>query len=819
MTRIGTFGSAFLAWLLGIATMFVALGPRLAEASPEKKELIIWGLALTPDTKGQEAVIREFERRNPDLSVRILSMGAGRMNPQKLMTSIVGNVAPDVINQDRFSTGDWASRGAFLPLDDLMARDAGKDPDCPKPQDYYPAAWQEAKYDGKVYAIPTGADDRILYYNKALFRENAAALKAAGLDAERPPRTWSEVLAYSKILTKRNPDGTLARAGWLPNFGNTWLYMFAFQMNASFMSADNRTCTMYTPAAEKALQFMVDGYDLLGGYEKAKAFETGFQGGENDAFLIGKVAMKVDGDWILKDLIRYGPRLDLGVAPPPVPDDRFYKRGDFKDEKETFITWVGGFSLAIPRGACNVEGAWRFIKFATSVEGRILEHRAQREWERSRGRDYVPRMSASIPANAVILKEFKPSVPKFAAALKQHVDMAPFGKTRPPTFVGQRLWDEHVRAMENATLGRMSPKVALLQGQAVVQRELDVFYAKEKLPIVDLRIPVAIFVGLAVLGAALLYLGYRKLRLGKLARQEARWAYLFLSPWLIGFFVFTLGPMLASLFFSFTRYDVLSEPRWFGTQNYQDLFTSDWPNVSKSFGNVLYLAAYGVPIGVLTGLAIAMLLNSAVRGMRYYRTLFYLPAIVPTVASAVLWIWVLTPDANKGLLNSAWQATLTQWMNLPPPGWLNAEAWAKNSLIMMGLWGAGSGMVLWLAGLKGIPNTLYEAASIDGASPKQQFFAVTLPQLSPIIFFNTVMGFIGSLQEFDRVYIMKPAEGSVGPGDSLLVPIYHLFSNAFSYFKMGYASALAWLMFGVILVLTLIQFKLAPKWVHYEVDK
>ena len=145
-------------------------------------------------------------------------------------------------------------------------------------------------------------------------------------------------------------------------------------------------------------------------------------------------------------------------------------------------------------------------------------------------------------------------------------------------------------------------------------------------------------------------------------------------------------------------------------------------------------------------------------------------------------------------------------------------SWTKPSLIIIGLWGAGSGMILWLAGLKGVPSTLYEAAEIDGASPMQQFFKVTLPQLSPLIFFTSVMGFIAALQTFDQVYIITGGENA-GPSDSLLMPVYHLFTNGFTYFRMGYASALAWLLFAVILLITLIQFKLAPKWVHYEVEK
>jgi multiple sugar transport system permease protein len=781
--------------------------------------LVVWGVSVGPETKGQDAVIREFSRRNPEINVRILSMGAGRMDPQKLMTSIVGNVAPDVINQDRFTISDWASRGAFRSLDDLIDRDKA-DPLAPKKDQYYPAPWNEATYQGKVYAIPTSADNRILYWNRGVFKQKAAELRAAGLDPERPPKTWSELLAYSKVLTEINPDGTLKRAGFMPNFGNSWLYMYAFMNNASFMSPDGRRCTLDTPEAEEALAFMVKGYDVVGGYEKAKAFESGFLGKENDAFIIGKVAMKIDGDWILNDLSRYAPQIDLGVAPPPVPDDRYNKVGRFKNEKDTFITWFGGFSLAVPKGARNVEDGWKYIKFATSTEGRMIEYKAQKEWEQRRGRTFIPRLMGSREANEEAFKRFKPADKKFAAAIGMHIALAPYGRIRPATFVGQTLWSEHARAMEAACYKKATPKEALVAGQTAVQRDLDAFFDKEKHPVMDLGIPAKIGLGVIISSLAGFAFWFSRQRLGRLERAEARWAYAFIAPWIIGFMLLTIGPMLASLFFSFTQYDVLNEARWVGGQNYQEMFGSDRANVMKALGNAGYLAFFGVPLGLITGLAVATLLNTASRGMRVYRTIFYLPAIVPGTAAAVLWTWVLTPDANKGLINSIWQQTITKWIAAPPPAWLQSADWAKDALILMGVWGAGSGMILWLAGLKGVPTSLYEASALDGANSTKQFWTVTFPQLSPIIFFNTVMGFIGAMQEFDRMYIMKPsAEGMVGPDDSMLTPVFHLFRNGFAFFKMGYASSLAWLIFAIILVLTFTQFKLAPRWVHYEVDK
>lgn len=799
----------------------VLLGALLggAASAQTRQDVVVWGVNIGPDQKGEAAVVRVFEQRNPDLRIRLTNMGAGGMNPQKLLTSIVGNVAPDVVAQDRFTISDWAAKNAFRPLDDLVERDKA-DPLAPHKEDYYPAPWSEATYQGHLYGIPTSSDDRILYYNRGIFKKRAADLRAAGLDPDRPPRTWSEILAYSKVLTEKNRDGTLKVAGYMPNYGNTWLYLYAFQNNASFMSADGRTCTLDSPAAEEALQFMVDGYKIIGGYENAKSFESGFLGKENDPFLTGKVAMKTDGDWILADLSRYGTNVDIGVGPAPVPDDRFNHTGRFAHEKETFITWMGGFALGIPRGARNVEGAWRYIKFYTSYEGRMIQMRAQRDADRLRGRQYIPRQIAQMKANQAASVEFRPADKKFADAVDMHTKMAPFGKIRPPTFVGQLLWNEHVRAIETACLGNATPKDALLTSQRTVQRELDAYFEKDKYPVINLdlvkNVGITLMLGIVV-GYAVWVLRQKQ---GRLARHETLWAYLFLAPWILGFLVFTAGPMLASLFFSFTQYDVLNEARYIGVKNFHDLANSDWPLVSKAFGNALYLAIVGVPLGSMTGLAVAMLLNASVRGMRYYRTMFYMPAIVPGVASAILWTWVLSSDSNKGLINAFLKQTIGQWLGVSPPGWLQSADWAKPALILMGVWGAGSGMILWLAGLKGISATLYEAASIDGASPKAQFFRITLPQLSPIIFFNLVMGFIGSLQEFERIYVMKPAsDGSVGPDDSMLTPVFHLFRNGFEYFKMGYASALAWAIFLLILVLTGTQWWLSKKWVHYEVQK
>ena len=786
-----------------LALMLLGLALLLGGCSrpqPAKVRLVVWGMESGEETQGQDAAVAEFMRRHPHLQVSMLSMGAGEMNPQKLMTAIAGAVPPDLVRQDRFTIGDWASRDAFRPLDDLIRRDGIK------PTDFYPACWAEAVYRGRTYAIPHGTDDRALYYNRELFRR-------AGLDPNRPPRTWEQLIEYATRLTHRRRDGSYQQIGFIPNYGNSWLYLYSWQQGGGFMSPDGRTCTLANPRTTKALAWMVSVYDRLGGAEPISAFTSTFQGNELDPFLIGKVAMKTDGNWVLNSIARYRPRLDFAVAPAPVPSERLAGRPPF-DREPAFITWSGGFSFAIPRGARHVEEAWAFVKWMTSVEGNLVAARAQAAYNRKIGRYYVPTMTAHIPSDEAVFAAFGPRDPKFRDALRTFMDLMRVSKFRPVTFVGQRLWDEHVRAFEQAIYHKQAAAAALAASQATVQRELDKVFARGRYPLLNWWWP--ILAGLLFV-AAVLYLLVRKIRqagpVGRLLRKEAVAGYLFAAPWMVGFLLFTLGPILVSVVLSLCDYDVLHPARFVGLENYRSILGSDWPYVSKALYNAAYLALLGIPLGMATGLAIAMLLNAKVLGMTWYRTLYYLPAIVPTVASAVLWLWVLNPY-DYGLINSFWKATLTAWWAIPPPTWLASEQWAKPALVIMGLWGAGSGMIIWLAGLQEVPQHLYEAAEIDGATAWHKFRHVTLPMLSPTIFFNLIMGTIGALQTFEGIYVMT--NGAGGPVDATMVPVLYLFNNAFRFFKMGFASALAWLLFWIVLVLTLAQIKLAPRWVHYE---
>lgn len=295
----------------------------------------------------------------------------------------------------------------------------------------------------------------------------------------------------------------------------------------------------------------------------------------------------------------------------------------------------------------------------------------------------------------------------------------------------------------------------------------------------------------------------KRRRIGKLALQEYIAGYVFALPWFIGFIAFVAGPLIYSLWLSLTRYEVLTPPTFIGLSNYRDLLSDElfW----KSLSNTLYMVIVGVPAEILIALAIALLLNNDVKGIAWYRAIYYLPAIVPVVASSVLWMWIF--NANYGFLN-----TVLGSLGLGKPNWLMDPRLSKVAIIIMNTWAAGANMIIFLAGLKGIPEQLYEAARIDGANWWQCFWKITLPLLSPTTFFMVIMGIIGAFQIFTQAYIMT--EG--GPLDSTLFYVYYLFNNAFAYFKMGYASAMAWILFIIILIITLLQWRLAPRWVHYE---
>lgn len=287
-------------------------------------------------------------------------------------------------------------------------------------------------------------------------------------------------------------------------------------------------------------------------------------------------------------------------------------------------------------------------------------------------------------------------------------------------------------------------------------------------------------------------------------RRDTIEGYLFILPVVLGLIIFTFGPMIVSLYFSFTDYPILKSPEWVGLKNFIKMFTGEkyyWQSVKVT----VEYAMLSVPLGIIGAFILALFLNQKIKGIAFFRTAFYMPVIVPTVASAVLWGWML--NADYGLINA-----ILKTLHLPTSRWLADPSSALPSMVLMSLWGIGGGMIIYLAGLQGIPEELYEAGKIDGANGNQLFWKITLPLMTPTIFFNVVMGLIGALQIFTESFLLTAG----GPLHSTYFYGLMVYERAFKYFQMGMASAMSWVLGIVIMILTLLVFKSSALWVFYD---
>ena len=299
--------------------------------------------------------------------------------------------------------------------------------------------------------------------------------------------------------------------------------------------------------------------------------------------------------------------------------------------------------------------------------------------------------------------------------------------------------------------------------------------------------------------------------LSVVSRRKLITGILFISPWIIGFLAFTLYPMVASLYYSFTEFHIKTAPQWIGFANYSELVSDKlfW----TSLLNTLYLVVIGVPLTLLLSFICAVLLNLKVHGQSIYRVIYFLPSIVPTVASALLWIWILNP--SSGIIN-----TFLGQIGITGPNWFRDPNWSKPALIMMGLWGMGGTIVIYLSGLQDVPESLLEAAEIDGATWLRRLWHITIPMVSPITLFNLIIGVINTFQYFAQAYVfgtaVNTANTSLGaPLNSTLFYSIYLFQNGFTYLRMGYASAMAWILFIIIMICTLLLLRTSGRWAHY----
>lgn len=761
-----------------------------------------WPGALGNETL--RAALDAFERRHPEyrvVSSSEIAREAGT-DPTRFLLSVAGDVPPDLILFADFAVAEMAHIGAFTDLTPFVETDRNL-PGGIHEENYFSAPWNSAKHQGELYAIATGFDTRAMFYNvdpliraDYVYRANDAEVRTGASRAgdARPPKTWEEICrkrlhargrvspegtvtlrslvrrpgvneaepegaamdlaaagvrdgdvavlvargevfrgrilevagerefrfdlsrelppsfqavpgvfcggecevkvfdqdGYAVRLTRFDPEtGRLTSLGFLPLYGNSWLYLFGWLNGAEFMADEGRKCNLDSVEVIGALQWLVDCYDVVGGVEEANVFLSSAQSGAAlDPFVAGKVAIRIDGNWAIPFLLTYAHDLHFEVAEPPLPEK-------LREAGVPSLSWSGSWTYAIPSSSDEKQGAWKLLRWLMSMEALQMMARHDESFARAQGRTYVPPLSPDKRAlqwyRAEYLGPDTDLPPKIVKAYNLFADLLPRSKFRPSTPAGQRLWTEHVRATEKALNHSATPYEALNYGKRQVQGALTQAFHPPTGP-------------------------------------EINWR-----------------------------------------------------------------------------LSIAMLLNTKVRGLHIYRTIYYLPAIVPAVAGFILWMWIFSP--SSGLIN---QALILLGVD-HPPNWLQDPAWSKPALIIMGLWGVGGGMIIWLAGLKDIPESLYEAAAIDGANRRQRFLTITIPMLSPYILFNLIMGLIGVFQIFEAAFIMTGG----GPAESTKFYAYKLFNEAFRFLNMGAASAMPWILFVIVLSITLVQLWLSKKWVYY----
>jgi multiple sugar transport system permease protein len=555
---------------------------------------------------------------------------------------------------------------------------------------------------------------------------------------------------------------------------------------------NNPTRILYDdPRWIKAIQFQADMMN------KWRVMPTQLDyAGENtnavDLFVQGRLAMHLSGIWDSPNF-RVITDFDWDVVQFP------------RSETGGRAWATGGSGYGITRDSRHPAEAFEFVKYIAGLPGESVLA--------ANGRAQPALMSL---AHSPIWNDNGKPLHK-----GETVNDAPrFAVYSPFTMAWPSAKQEIYSELDRVWAGDESAADAIAKSVPRAQRLLDDYRRRPNYP--PLSWPwafAAIGALVAVLVAIIMAAAKRELgpRPTRARKRETLAGYLAIAPWAVGFLVFTAGPLVVSIVMAFCQWDVIGPARWAGLDNFRTMAHGD-PLLPVALVNTLFYTVFSVPLGVVGALAVAMLLNTGIRGLRGFRTLYYLPAVTSAVAASVLWKWIFNPD--YGMLNAMVDRLhllpLLHALGLTNPKtgqmmWLVDENMAKPSLILMSLWGVGAGMIIFLAGLQGVPQALYEAADIDGAGAISKFRNVTLPMLTPTIFFTLIMGVIGSFQVFTQALIMTDG----GPHNSTLFYVLYLYRAAFQDLRMGYASALAWLLFVIILAVTLVQFRFS-RWVYYE---
>jgi multiple sugar transport system permease protein len=793
---------------LWVLVLFGCLVPGLGRAEPINLRFTVWDGDESLSVLKQ--VAKDFEAAHPGINVQVESVFYNDYFT-KLLAQYAAHVAPDVAMMDPADFEKYAQRGAFLPLEPLFGAVPGFDI-----KQYYAPIVKAHMWQGKLYVLPRDiAPEGLVYYNKKAFDEAGVPYPDGSWTwdfQERPELKEKDFLWVLHQLTKKDENGRVTRYGitmWDPH---GLLDLFFFSQGGRYTdNGENPTKVNFnSDASLKAHQYLADLYNKYHYSASPSELTSVVSSTADQLFTSQKSAMYVCGIW---DAVKI--RRALKPGSPQFFDWDIAMGPSFAHGTRAYPT--GGSGYAILSSTAHPKEAFELAVWMAGHHGMVqmakagIAQPAIRQYALS---------DAWIPSPKSPIEEQYPRSRIITDREVPYVVFMPSSSSFPELF-------DMLKAKEDSIWsGLLSPKEGLDQAQDMATSRLHDILKKESLPNLNWTGAIIFMVGIVCALLGWVYLPDRKQKLTSRLKLESRTAYWFLSPWIIGTVLFSLGPMLVSFIMSFTDWDIILPAKARGLGNYSEAFTSD-PRFWKSLEVTGLYTLFSVPLGIAVALGLALLLNIKVRGIAFFRTCFYLPALGSTVGLSLIFQKIFQQDG--GLVNSAIYGASGKG-NLLGVGtilgkasgqphemanWLGNEHLALPTFVLISLLSVGGAMIILLAGLQGIPQFYYEAATLDGASVWQKFKAVTFPMLTPSLFFVLVTGVIGSFQVFTQVFVITLGMGS--PNDATRVFMLHMYDNAFKNLRMGYASALGWILFVVILLFTLLQLRLNNK-VYYEAD-
>ena len=733
--------------IAGIALILLSFTFNACYAASETIEIKVWSMGMESEYIKQ--LTDRFEAENPGIKVINQAIPWGDAH-EKLITAIVGNVPPDICQLGTTWMPEFQAMGAFEPLDDHI-----KNSKTIKLGDIYDGALMSNRYDGRYYGLPWYVDTRVFYYRTDI-------LAASGYD--KFPENWDDFTAMlRKLKADFHKKGIKGYPAWLPATDSFYFLTLMWQNGTDLLDPENKKCIVDNPAAVNALTEYAGLFD-----EKLGPFNDPLL--EDKAFEKGICPIFTSGPWTMTDMDKYTPQLSGKWTTAKMP------------KKLNSMSFIGGCNFVIFRDSKRKSESFRLIEFMSRPD-------IQAEWYR---------ISKDLPPNKLAWNyEVVFSNPKLKAFKEQ------LSETRTPPTVGEwaQLDSLICGSLEEMMYKKITPREVIAK---IGRKTAEIMAARDYSQTALYKFVVTVFMcGLIFAGLFIYFKAHTPATDRVSTRMFNQAAPLFLAPALSVMTVFLFIPIISSFIISFTNWNIYgvrdaSKIIFIGFENYVNLISD--PVFFRALQNTMVYAFIGVPLNIFLALGAAVLLNQGfIRFKSFFRLGFFLPVITTFVAVALIWRWLY--DTGHGPINWAIGGA-----GFSPQNWLANEYLALPAIVFMGVWkGFGYNMMIFIAALQSIPDEIYEAAEIDGATRVQQFFYITLPMIKKTTFFITVMTVTSCLHVFAEPYIMTGG----GPMNSTMSVVLYMYNQGFKYYNLGYSSAIAYALFAIMSVITFMQFKLS----------